>query len=292
MNGTAAERLERSRLAAELPQTTAGFAHRPRRLGSLYYGLAALLLILFGWQAVAWSVDWLRGVTFPTPLETASKLVQMLAGEKFLNHSIYRHTASSMGRWLSGFSVAVVLGALVGMAAGRWRTLERLTMPAIQILQLIPGLAWIPVAILLFGIGDGATLFMIAVTAFAPIAINVAGGVKQVDEMYIRAARMLGLNNRMLFRSVLLPGALPHILSGLRVGLGSSWRVLVAAEMVVGRGTGLGYAIIQSRWTLDFSGAFVCIAIICMVGLIVERLLLLPLENRTIELWGLKKECS
>lgn len=291
MNGTAVERLERSCLMTdELPQTTVDFASKPRRLGSFYYGVAALLLILLGWQTVAWSVDWLRGVTFPTPLETAGKLMQLLAGEQFLGHSIYLHILSSMQRWLSGFSLAVVSGALVGMAAGRWQMLERLIMPMVQVLQLIPGLAWIPVAILLFGIGDGATLFMIAVTAFAPIAINVAGGVKRVDGMYIRAARMLGLNNRMLFRSVLLPGALPHILSGLRVGLGSSWRVLVAAEMVVGRGTGLGYAIIQSRWTLDFAKAFVCIAIICGIGLIVERVIFIPLEKRTVELWGLKQE--
>lgn len=258
--------------------------------GSLLYGGASMLLIIFGWQVVAWGVDWWRGVPFPTPFETGLKLLKMLAGEQFLGHSIYLHILSSMGRWLSGFSIAVVSGALIGMAAGRWRSFERLTMPSVQVLQLIPGLAWIPVAILLFGIGDGATLFMIAVTAFAPIAINIAGGVKRVDEMYVRAARMLGLNNRMLFQRVLLPGALPHILSGLRVGLGSSWRVLVAAEMVVGKGTGLGYAIIQSRWTLDFAKAFVCIAIICVIGLIVERVIFIPLEKRTIELWGLKRE--
>jgi ABC-type nitrate/sulfonate/bicarbonate transport system permease component len=258
--------------------------------GSLVYGSVSLLLMLIGWQIVVWTVDLWRGVPFPTPFETGLNLLRMLAGEQFLGHSIYLHTLSSMGRWLSGFSIAVVCGALIGMAAGRWRTVERLTMPSIQVLQLIPGLAWIPVALLLFGLGDGATLFMIAVVAFAPIAINVAGGVKQVDEMYIRAARMLGLNNRMLFRTVLLPGALPHILSGLRVALGSSWRVLVAAEMVVGRGTGLGYAIIQSRWTLDFAKAFVCIAIICIIGLIVDRVIFIPLERKTIVLWGLKKE--
>jgi len=263
---------------------------KKRTSGNLLYGVAALLLIVLGWQCIAWSVSWWRGVSFPTPFETGWKLVKMLAGEPLLGYSIYLHTLSSMGRWLGGFSMAVCSGALIGMAAGRWRTFERLTMPSVQVLQLIPGLAWIPVAILLFGIGDGATLFMIAVTAFAPIAINVAGGVKRVDEMYIRAARMLGLNNRMLFRSVLLPGALPHILSGLRVGLGSSWRVLVAAEMVVGRGTGLGYAIIQSRWTLDFAKAFVCIAIICGIGLIMERVIFIPLEKRTLELWGLKRE--
>ena len=254
------------------------------------YSVAALLLVLLLWEALALAVTWLRGVFFPTPLETLTKLWRMLLGRPFLDHSIYTHTLDSLQRWIGGFIIGGGTGIGIGLACGRWLSIERLLMPTVQILQLIPGLAWIPVAILIFGIGDGATLFMIAVTAFAPVAINVAGGVKRVDEMYIRAARMLGLNNRMLFINVLVPGALPHILSGLRIGLGNSWRVLVAAEMIVGSGTGLGYAIIQSRWTLDYSGAFVCIAIICGIGLIVERLIFIPLEKRTIELWGLKRE--
>jgi ABC-type nitrate/sulfonate/bicarbonate transport system permease component len=100
---------------------------------------------------------------------------------------------------------------------------------------------------------------------------------------------MMGADGRALFARVLLPGSLPHLLSGLRVGFANGWRVLVAGEMIVGTGTGLGYSIIQSRWTLDYAGAFVCIAIICVVGLIVERGVLLPLERRTVERWGLAR---
>ena len=254
------------------------------------FSLAALLLVLLLWEGLALTVTWLRGVFFPSPWDTLAKLWRMLLGKPFLDHSIYTHTLDSLQRWIGGFLIGGGAGISLGLACGRWLTVERLFMPTVQILQLIPGLAWIPVAILIFGIGDGATLFMIAITAFAPVAINVAGGVKRVDEMYIRAARMLGLNNRMLFVNVLVPGALPHILSGLRIGLGNSWRVLVAAEMIVGSGTGLGYAIIQSRWTLDYAGAFVCIAIICCIGLIVERFIFMSLEKRTVELWGLKRE--
>ena len=261
-----------------------------RSYRNLLFSCAALGLVALSWETVALLVTGLRGVPFPTPFETLLKLFAMLAGKPFLDHSIYSHIGTSLARWIGGFLLGGSGGALLGMACGRWDAVERLFMPAIHILQLIPGLAWIPVAILIFGLGDGATLFMIAVTALAPVAINVAGGVKRVDEMYIRAAQMLGLNNRMLFLNVLLPGALPHILSGLRIGLGNSWRVLVAAEMIVGSGTGLGYAIIQSRWTLDYAGAFVCIAVICAIGLIVERLLFIPLEKRTVELWGLKRE--
>jgi ABC-type nitrate/sulfonate/bicarbonate transport system permease component len=88
---------------------------------------------------------------------------------------------------------------------------------------------------------------------------------------------------------VLLPGALPQIISGLRVGLGNSWRVVVAAEMVVGTGSGLGYAIVQSRWSLDFTSAFVCIIVIAMIGLVVEQAVLKPLERRTIRRWGIHR---
>ncbi len=253
------------------------------------YSLAPLLLILAVWYGVAWIVTWLRGVPFPTPADTGMRLIDMLGGQPLLDRSIYTHTVASLLRWAVGFFAAATAGILFGMAAGWWRPVERIAMPSVHILQLVPGLAWIPVAILMFGIGEGATLFMIAITAFAPIAINVVNGVKRVDEMYVRAARMMGASNRMLFLRVLLPGALPHIVSGLRVGLGNGWRVLVAAEMIVGSGAGLGYAIIQSRWTLDYPGAFVCLVIICAVGLVVERLIFVPLERRTVERWGMQR---
>ena len=89
---------------------------------------------------------------------------------------------------------------------------------------------------------------------------------------------------------VLLPGSLPAILSGLRIGLGNGWRVLVAAEMIVGTGTGLGYSIIQARWTLDYASAFACLGVICVIGLVFEQFIFNPLEQRTIERWALDRD--
>lgn len=111
-----------------------------------------------------------------------------------------------------------------------------------------------------------------------------------MDRRYVRAGRMCGAGPLSLFVTVFLPGALPHLLSGLRIALGAAWRVLVAAEMIVGSGDGLGYAIIQSRWTMDYVSAFVCIAIIALFGLGLERLVLAPLERRTVRRWGLSHE--
>jgi ABC-type nitrate/sulfonate/bicarbonate transport system permease component len=251
--------------------------------------ITPLLMILVLWQAIAMWVWLFLNVPFPTPLSTLQRLAEALMGKEMMDHSVYRHTFDSLGRWIYGFIAASAGGVLFGLAAGWWRALDRLTSPGVQILQLIPGLAWIPVALLLFGVGENATRFMIAVTAFAPIAINVTDGVKQVDVHYIRAAQMLGAGRKTLFLRVLLPGALPQIISGIRVGLGNSWRVVVAAEMVVGTGSGLGYAIVQSRWSLDFTAAFVCIVVIAMIGLIVEQAVLKPLEKRTIRRWGLNR---
>jgi len=251
--------------------------------------VSPLILVLLAWQGVATIVTIWRSVPFPTPFETAARFGKAIGGAILVDHTLYRHTLDSLTRWVLSFLTASLIGVSFGLTAGWWPVLEKKTMPIVHILQFVPGLAWIPVAILLFGVGEKATFFMIAVTAFAPVAINVVSGVKRVDVVYLRAARMLGADQKTIFLKVLLPGALPQILSGLRIGLGNGWRVLVAAEMVVGTGTGLGYAIVQSRWTLDYTSAFVCIVVICLVGLAAERLVFFPLERKTVERWGLSR---
>ena len=251
--------------------------------------VAAAVIVVALWQVVAMAVSAARGVPFPAPLDTVRRALTLLGGKELTGRTIYVHVLHSLARWVTGFVVAAVLGVAYGLAAGWWSWLEDVTAPIVHILQLIPGLAWIPVALLLFGIGEAATVFMIGITAFTPVAINVLGGVKRVDATYLRAARMMGARGPGLLFRVLLPGALPHILSGLRVGLGNGWRVLVAAEMVVGTGTGLGYSIIEARWTLDYTSAFVCIGVICIIGLLMERLVFAAVERRTVERWGLSR---
>lgn len=246
------------------------------------------VLFLLLWQGTAMLVETWRSVPFPTPWQTLVRLGQFAAGEPLSDALIYRHIGDSLRRWLAGFGCAALVGVLYGLAAGLSHRLELATGQIVHLLQLIPGLAWIPIAILLFGIGEPATVFMIAMAAFPPVAITVLAGVRHLDGTYLRAARMLGAGRQALFFQVLLPGALPATISGLRLGVGTSWRVLLAAEMVVGTGTGLGYSIVESRWTLDYSAAFACLTVIAMIGTLIEYGLFRRLERRVLKQYHLE----
>ena len=133
----------------------------------------------------------------------------LLSGDPLSEHTLYRHISDSLYRWGLGFFIAASLGTAYGLMAGCWRVFEGLTSPTVQMLQVVPGLAWIPVADPALRIGDVATIFMIAVTAFTPVAISATTGVKQVDTAYLRAARMLGARRSTLLTRVLLPGPCP-----------------------------------------------------------------------------------
>lgn len=252
--------------------------------------LLPFLIFLALWQLVSFSVESLRGVPFPTPWQTLVRLGELASGQPLSDALLYRHIGDSLLRWLAGFVIAATCGLFYGLLAGLYHRLEIATGQILNLLQLIPGLAWIPIAILIFGIGESATIFMIAMAALPPIAITVLAGVKHLDVTYLRAARMLGAGNRILFFQVLLPGSLPATLSGLRVGMGNSWRVLLAAEMVVGTGTGLGFSIVESRWNLDYSAAFACLVVIALIGMLMEYGLFQAIERRTMNRYLLRRD--
>ncbi len=265
-------------------------ARRDRLRSNLMRVAGAALFGLGLWEIVALTVQSMRGIPFPTPFDCAIGLVQLMGGSPFLDFTIYEHTLASCARWVSGFVLAYGAGIAYAFAAFWCPLFRAVSMPTVEVLQLIPGLAWVPVVILLFGLSPASTLAIIVLTTFPVIAVSAAMGFSSADTDHVRVGLMCGYGFWGLLRSVYLPSALPHILSGTRIALGVSWRVLVAAEMVVGSGEGLGFAIIQSRWTMDYVSAFVCIIIIALIGLGLERLILLPLERRTIKRWEMSHE--
>jgi ABC-type nitrate/sulfonate/bicarbonate transport system permease component len=195
-----------------------------------------------------------------------------------------------MLRWGTGYAIALFIGMIVGIFFGTLSRLYDTGMVSVYVIQMIPGLAWVPIAMLIFGLGESATVFIILMTAMPPIIINTAGGMRQVPPVYSRVALMSGKDRFSLFTSVLIPAASLSIIDGMRIGLANGWRVLIAAEMVLGAMVGLGATIYDSRYSLDFVSAFICIIVICFIGLAIEKLFFAGLENAVRNRLGLDKE--
>ncbi len=187
------------------------------------------------------SVRWTGTKVFPSPLEVGRGFVELLH-----QHVLWNDILDSLRRVLLGFGTAALLGIPFGLFLGWHPAANRTFNPVLQILRPISPLAWIPVAILLLGVGDHAAIFLIFLGSFFPILVACIDGVAGVPPIFRRAARNFGLSQAQILRRVVFPAALPKILVGLRLSLGIAWLVVVAAEMVA-VDSGLGYLVIDSR---------------------------------------------
>ncbi len=182
---------------------------------------------------------------------------------------LFEHAADSLKRVILGFIAATVLGLSLGTIIGLYRKLEDIADGMVSILRPIPPLAWIPIAILWFGIGDASGIFIVTYAAFFPILLNTIAGVRDVDRILIRAAKSLGANDHFIVRHVILPAALPSIMTGLRIGLGISWMAIVAAELIAAQ-SGLGYMIEYYRRLIMTEKVVLGMITIGVIGFIMD----------------------
>ncbi len=230
--------------------------------------------------AVWWLVVFVtQSAIFPTPW-------QVVMGTAELAHdgTLWTDIGASLMRVAVGFSLAVViavpLGLWMGWVAGAFTTLN----PLFQILRPISPIAWIPIAILWFGVGNESPIFLIFMSSVFPMVVQTTAGVHSIERRYLRAAQNFGVSRYTLFRQVIIPATLPQIIVGMRIGLGVAWLVVVAAEMIALR-SGLGYLIIDSRnagnrYDLVIGGMIV----IGLIGLSLDGLMRL-LESLKIVRW-------
>jgi ABC-type nitrate/sulfonate/bicarbonate transport system permease component len=212
-------------------------------------------------------------VLMPSPLDVLYTGVELVeSGE------LQRDILASLSRVLQGFGIAAFVGVALGMAVGRSRVLENLVDPMLELLRPIPPLAFLPMMVLWFGIGEASKISFIAYAAFFPIFTTTLEGIKYVDPLLLRAAASLGASRRDLFRYVVLPAATPAIITGLRLGFGLSFFVIVAAEFVAAD-SGLGYLINDARTFFLVSQMLLGAAVIGLIGFSFNRLLRL-LEAR------------
>jgi NitT/TauT family transport system permease protein len=198
-----------------------------------------------------------------------------------------RHASETLLRLIAGFALAAAAGVTIGIAMGRSRRAEDMILPLVSIGAPIPGVAYAPLFMLWFGLGNLSAVLLVGFVSAFPIIFNTWTGVKAVKEIWVRSAQMMGADNRRLFRHVILPGALPYILTGLRLGVAQAWRILVVVELLAAVPWGLGWLIFGAREFLNTDVMLAGIAVIGIIGLALEKLVFQRLEEFTVVRWGM-----
>jgi len=200
--------------------------------------LGVIVALLVAWWGAIVAT---QSLIFPTPWGVVTGAIELL-----VDGTLWRHIGASLLRVGTGFAlavcIAVPLGLWMGWVRGAYNTLN----PIFQMLRPISPIAWIPIAILWFGVGDASPIYLIFISSVFPMIVQTTVGVHTIDKRYLRAAENFGVSRATLFKQVVIPAVLPQVLVGMRIGLGVAWLVVVAAEMIALR-SGLGYMIMDSR---------------------------------------------
>jgi NitT/TauT family transport system permease protein len=256
------------------------------RLRTIIRGTLGLMLAAAAYEATA------RSGVFPKALlpvlpKVAGTLLDMLA-----DGSMLRHAAATLTRMLAGFALAVAVGLPLGILMGRRPRVEGFFLPLVSALMPIPSLAWVPVFILWFGLGDTVAVLVVCYAALFPMVLNAWSGVRSVNRLWLRAAGAMGATEAALFWKVMLPGAAPFIITGLRQAFQRSWIAVVGAEMITSSDWGLGWVIYDAKEFLNADVMLASLAVIGAIGFGFERLVFGSLERATVLRWGMVRRAN
>ncbi len=254
-----------------------------RRYQRLLLNIFSVVSVVLLWHYLS-ANNLISPLFLPPPERLVETFVEMaLSGELFLDIGM------STVRILIGFIVAFLVAVPLGLLAGSNDIIRNLLKPWVQLLQPIPGVAWVPFAFLLFGLSNSAAVFIIGIAAFFPVFINVMTGVQTLDRDLINVAKTLGANKLQMITKVILPGVVPDLIAGSRVGIGLAWRAVVAAEMI-GLPQGIGSVLIDAENTAQTDVMVVCMITLSVLMMIFEKMIFESLEKR-VERWkGIDEE--
>jgi nitrate/nitrite transport system permease protein len=240
-------------------------------VGNVLPVLIVIVVLLALWQGLLSSPE----AQFPTPTDVWADSKQLILDPFFDNggtdKGLFWHISSSLSRVAVGFSVAAVLGVIIGVLLGAISWLHKGFDPIVQVLRTVPPLAWLPISLALFQQAGPSALFVIVVTAIWPIIINTAIGVRNIPADYVNVGRVLSLSPFEYFAKILLPASLPYIFAGLRIAIGMSWLAIVASEMLLG-GVGIGFFIWDQYNASRISDILVGLLWVGLVGYMLDRI--------------------
>jgi ABC-type nitrate/sulfonate/bicarbonate transport system permease component len=241
-------------------------APSPRRLAERYAGALGVVVLLLAWELAARLV-WKDPQVLPSPAQAIVTAWSHLGARELLEH-----VAVSLWRILAGFALGAAAGVALGIAAGWYPWLALVVRPFVDVLRPIPPLAWIPIAIIWFGLGEPSKVFVIFLGAFFPIFTNAWKGMTGIAPVLLSAARTMNVDGPRLLWKVAVPAAMPDVATGLRVGFGLSFGILVAAELIAAE-RGMGYLVMQSRQIGQLGISIFGIFLIGIVNLVADSLL-------------------
>ncbi|MES2320248.1 MAG: ABC transporter permease [Pseudomonadota bacterium] len=236
-----------------------------QRLKNALPSMVLMALLIALWWVIVLQTE---SLFFPTPLQVVTGTLELAA-----DGTLWEHIGASLFRVGTGFLIAVLVAIPTGLWMGRVDAVYRTLNPLFQIMRPISPIAWIPLAILWFGMNEVSPIFLIFIAAVFPMIVQTASGVHTIERRYLHAAENFGVSRATLFRRVIVPAVLPEIVVGMRIGLGVAWLVVVAAEMIALR-SGLGYLIIDSRNAGNrYDLVVAAMIIIGLIGLMLDGLM-------------------
>jgi NitT/TauT family transport system permease protein len=251
------------------------------RTRSLRRAALTLLVAAAAYEALARS-----GLFPPVLLPTLPAIARTLVATT-LDGTMPLHALHTLTRVAAGLAVAVAIGLPLGILMGRFAAVEGFVLPLASALMPIPSLAWVPVFILWFGLGDTVSILIVFYAALFPMLLNAWSGVRAVNPLWLRAAQAMGADERALFWKVIVPGASPFIIAGLRQALLRAFVAVIGAEMIAASDWGLGWVIFDAKEFLNTDVMLAALVVIGCIGFALERLAFGALERATVVRWGM-----
>jgi NitT/TauT family transport system permease protein len=250
-------------------------------LPKLGRGAAGAVAVLAIWEAFARSGMFSKALT--PPLATIFSTFWSMV----IDGSLPLHAGATLLRLFLGLAIALLIAVPLAMAMGRYPWCERLMRPMINVLMPIPSLAWVPLVVLWFGIGNIATVLIVVYAASFPLLYNVWTGVRAINPLWTRAAGAMGASERHLFTHVILPAALPYIITGVRLAFGRGWIAVIGGELLASPAWGLGKVIFDAKEYLNADVMLAALLSVGLLGVFFERFVFQRLEAATVARWGM-----
>ena len=239
------------------------------------------IAIIIVWQAIDSADIWPDNI-FPSPIEVGEDLIYGIS-----DGSLFYGIGTSMWRLILGLAIAIGGGMILGIFMARVETVNQTIGSLVLGLQSIPSVAWVPLAILWFGLTDAGIIFVTAIGAIFAVTINVYTGVKNIDPSYIEAARNMGANGSQLITTVLIPAAFPYMITGFKQGWAFAWRGVIGAELLFSF-LGLGFLLNVGRQLNDVSQVIAMMLVIMGIGILIDGFVFKRIEDKVMSRWGLR----